>query len=352
MSKATLLFPRMPAEWEPHRATWISWPHEAADFPGKLPAISWVYAEIVKILARSELVEILCHDLETKSHALEVLSKSGITENFRLHLLPTDRSWLRDSAPTATLDAGGELTWTSFKFNGWAKYDNFHLDATVPDFISKVTEIPLVTPTRSQTSERIVLEGGAFDVDGQGTLITTEECLLSKVQERNPGLDRTDYEEIFRDFLGISKTIWLESSCEGDDTHGHVDDVARFVAPGKLVFAYEPDSTSPNHRRSIENLRRLKNLKDARGRKIEVTTLPMPSPIIFDGYPLPASYANFYIGNTVVIVPTFNDENDRRALNTLASLFPTRKVIGIYSGDLVLGLGTLHCLTQQEPRKI
>ena len=193
-----------------------------------------------------------------------------------------------------------------------------------------------------------MLEGGALESDGCGTLLTTEECLLSDIQERNPGLTREGYEQVFKKTLGVSKVIWLDRSCEGDDTHGHIDDVARFVHPGKVVLSFEENKKDPNHEFSVENLRRLKEARDANGKSLEITLLPMPSRLTFDGYRLPASYANFYIANSVVLVPTFNDPNDLLVLNTLADLFPTRKIVGIYCGDLILGFGTLHCLTQQE----
>jgi agmatine deiminase len=340
---------RMPAEWEPHRATWISWPHEPGDFPGKLQVINWVYVEIVRILSRYETVEIVVHDEATKAVAVEHLTKSGITENYRIHELRTDRSWLRDSAPTAVKTASNKIEWIKWDFNAWAKYSNYAQDRLVPELVSSVSGFPLVDAARPETQESVVLEGGAIDTDGQGTLLTTEECLLSSVQERNPGLSREDYQKVFKEYLGIKKVIWLDKSCEGDDTHGHIDDVARFVSPGKVILAYEENPKDPNHANSVENLRRLKETRDAKNRKLEVTLLPMPPQLMYDGYRLPASYANFYIGNEVVIVPTFNDEKDRAVLNTLAAVFPGRKIIGIYCGDLILGFGTLHCLTQQEP---
>ncbi len=342
----------MPAEWEAHEATWIAWPHAADDWPGKFEAIDWVYVEIVRALALSERVEIVVFDEQAAERALSCLDKNGVrSEKFRMHIRHTDRSWLRDSAPTAVLDRAGALHWVGWHFNGWAKYDNYLADREVPQLFSAVTKAPLIAAKRPDNGRPLILEGGALDVDGEGTLLVTEECLLSELQARNPGLSREGYEQAFCEYLGISKTIWLARGCAGDDTHGHIDDVARFIAPGKIMLAVEENPEDrENYESSRENLSRLDHASDAQGRKVEVVKLPMPRPIFFDGQRVPASYANFYIANRVVLVPTFNDPNDRVALNIISDLFPTREVIGVHSLDLVWGLGTLHCLTQQQPR--
>lgn len=340
----------MPAEWEPHEATWIAWPHHEPDWPGKLEAIHWVYADIVRALAISERVEILCHDEPTRQRASECLALNHINKpSHRLHIVPNDRSWLRDSAPTCVHTAAGDVALVTWRFNAWAKYDNYLRDAKVPNAIEEITGLPLVEAKRPDNGEPLVLEGGAIETDGAGTLLVTEECLLSNVQERNPGLDRRGYEQAFRDYLGITKTIWLGRGCAGDDTHGHIDDIARFVAPGVVVLAYEADPSDDNHAAGEDNLKRLTSATDARGRPLEVVKLPMPRPIVFDNTRLPASYANFYIANRTVLVPTFNDPNDRLALNILADLVPDRTIMGIHALDLVWGLGTLHCLSQQQP---
>lgn len=343
----------IPAEWEPHEATWIAWPHHEDDWPGKLESIHWVYAEIVRVLAGSERVEILCHDEETLSLAEGCLERTGVqTSAYRLHAVPTNRSWLRDSAPTGVRNTDGQIGWVQWQFNAWAKYDNYELDAQVPAAIERITHLKRAQAVQPETGRPVVLEGGAFDTDGEGTLLVTEECLLSDVQARNPGMTRQDYERVFADHLGISKVIWLGLGCVGDDTHGHVDDVARFVGPGRVVLAYESDPNDENHEASQDNMRRLEKAVDATGRHLQIIELPMPRPICFDNERLPASYANFYIANEVVLVPTFNDPRDRIALNTLAQLFPDRQVVGIHAVDLVWGLGTLHCLTQQQPAGI
>jgi agmatine deiminase len=341
--------PRFPAEFEPHAATWIAWPHHEPDWPGKLEPIPWVYAEIVRSLHRHERVEILCHDEDVKESARRALDAHGVRDNFRLHLVPTDRVWLRDSAPTGVIGGDGSVRLVNWRFNAWAKYPNFERDAHIGAAIERITGLPRTEPKRPDSGERVVLEGGAIDTDGEGTLLVTEECLLSPIQERNPGLTRDGYEQVFRDALGIRHTIWLGEGCVGDDTHGHVDDIARFTSPGVIVLAYEPDpADDENHRRSVDNLDRLQLAGGERG-ALRIVKLPFPRAVEMNGERLPASYANFYVANGVVIVPTFNDKNDRIALNILAELFPGREIVGIHAVDLVWGLGTLHCLTQQQP---
>lgn len=342
----------MPAEWEPHTATWIAWPHNPSDWPNKFEPIRWVYTEIVQALARSEMVEILCHDKAVKEEAAECLSLVGVdSSTYRLHLQENDRSWLRDSAPTGVRTEHGDIRLVHWAFNGWAKYDNFKRDEHVPAFIARKTELHTVIPVHPvDPTQRLVLEGGGIEVDGEGTILVTEEWLLSDEQIRNPGVTREQYEALFERYLGVKKTIWLANGIQGDDTHGHIDDLSRFVAPGKVVTVVEDNPFDPNYEALLENIRRLSEARDAKGRELEVLRLPMPNPRYFGGDLLPASYANFYIGNSVVIVPTFNDKNDRLALNVIESCFPEREVVGIYCGDLVLGYGTLHCLSQQQPK--
>jgi len=340
---------RFPAEWERHDATWIAWPHHEPDWPGKLVAIPWVYAEIARVLAAHERVEILCHDDAVMAAARRHLDAHGARDNVRLHVVPTDRVWLRDSAPTSVIDESGRVTLANWRFNAWAKYDNYERDARVGTAIAGITGLTRTEPARPDGTDRLVLEGGAIETDGRGTLLVTEECLLSPVQERNPGLSREGYEKAFRDALGIHRTIWLGEGCVGDDTHGHVDDIARFTSPGVIVLAFEEDpADDENHRRSVDNLHRLQRAGGDTG-SLRIVKLPYPRGVEMNGERLPASYANFYIANGVVIVPTFNDDNDRVALGTLADLFPGRRVVGIHAVDLVWGLGTLHCLTQQQP---
>ena len=343
---------RMPAEWEPHRATWIGWPHHEPDWPGKLGAIPWVYAEITRLLADHEPVEILCQTDEVRESARQCLDAHAVRQDrVRLHVVPTDRVWLRDSAPTGVIDAAGRVVLVNWAFNGWAKYDNWQLDDQVGRAIEAITGLPRVEPRRPDTGSRLILEGGGIETNGQGLLLVTEEWLASDVQVRNPGLTPADYDRLFAEWLGARRTIWLGEGCLGDDTHGHIDDIARFTAPDTIVIAVEPDPADANHERSMDNVRRLElAARDPRVGPLRIVHLPFPRATMMFQERLPASYANFYIANGVVIVPTFNDPNDRVALGILADLFPDRAVVGIHAGDLVWGQGTLHCLSQQEPQ--
>ncbi len=347
----------MPAEWERHAATWIAWPHHEPDWPGKLGPIPWVYAEIARVLAACERVEILCHTEGVAEMAREHLDAHGVAEaradrttiGYRLHIVPNDRVWLRDSGATFVHRTDGSVALVHWRFNAWAKYDNYARDAEVPRAMERIARHPRIEALRPDGAGRVVLEGGAIETNGEGTLMVTEECLLSPVQQRNPGLDRAGYERVFREYLGIRETVWLGEGCVGDDTHGHVDDIARFVAPDVIVLAYEADpADDENHRRSADNLRRLQ-LAGAGNGTLRVVKIPYPRAVTMRAERLPASYANFYIANGVVLVPTFNDPNDRLALNAIAEAMPDRRVVGIHAVDLVWGLGTLHCLTQQEP---
>lgn len=350
----------MPAEWEPHEATWLGWPHERTDWPGKFAPIPWVYAEIVRHLARVERVRILVEGKDAEAGARRVLQKSGVNlaavEFFRI---PTNRGWTRDSGPIFVKNAAGEIAITHWKFNAWAKYDDYQKDAAFVTHANRRLKLPLwqptaawpqqSTPQRKTLPQRIVLEGGSIDVNGRGTLLTTEECLLSPIQARNPGMSRDQIETVLRDYLGATNVLWLRNGIAGDDTHGHVDDLARFVDPSTVVTVIEQDPAEANYAPLQENLALLKEMKDQSGHPLRIETLPMPEPVFFVGQRLPASYANFYIANRIVLVPTFSDADDRVALSTLASLFPDRQIIPIPCRDLVLGLGTIHCLTQQQP---
>jgi agmatine deiminase len=339
----------MPAEWQPHEATWLAWPHNKSDWPGKFTTIPWVYAEIVRHLHTGERVHILVSGAAEEKRARAVLTKAGVNMGqISFFHLPTNRVWVRDYGPLFLTNARGERAATDWRFNGWAKYDNWRRDDAVAGQLAHLLRLPSYQPTCA--GRRVVLEGGSIDVNGAGLLLTTEECLLSKVQERNPGLLRADLERTFADYLGVKKVLWLGRGIAGDDTHGHVDDLARFVAPGTLVTVVEKNKADPNYGPLKENRRRLDALSDLLGRPLDVAEMPMPEPVFFAGQRLPASYANFYIANERVLVPTFNDPNDRVALGILADLFPMRKVVGIHAVDLVWGLGTLHCMTQQQPK--
>jgi agmatine deiminase len=357
----------MPAEWEPHAATWLAWPHNRSDWPGKFEAIPWIYAEIVRHLARVERVNILVNDEPGEAKARQVLVRSHVlpekasapgkpSGNVRFFHVPTNRGWTRDFGPIFVRrdSRAGHLASvaaTSWRFNAWAKYDDWQLDSRAGTEIAKRLRLPVWQPELRIDGEvhRVVLEGGSIDVNGRGTLITTEECLLSDEQQRNRGISRPHLEELFADYLGIEKVIWLERGIAGDDTHGHVDDIARFVGARTVVTAYEPDEDDPNHEPLRENFRWLKKSTDQAGKPLKVVKLPMPKPVYFEGQRLPASYANFYIANKLVLVPVFGDVNDRVALEILAGLLPDREVVGVYCRDFIWGLGALHCMTQQQP---
>jgi agmatine deiminase len=338
----------MPAEWERHAATWLGWPHELTDWPGKFAPIPWAFAEIARHLSRVERVYLLVESKAAETRARSILKKAGVNlDAVDFFTVPTDRGWMRDSGPICVTNGKGEVAYNNFVFNGWAKYPNHKKDAKAVAKANQRLKRILFLPTRD--GRRIVLEGGSIDVNGRGTLLTTEECLQSTIQERNPGFSKEDYKEVFRDYLGITNALWLGNGIAGDDTHGHVDDLSRFVNPTTVVTIVEENRNEANYSPLQDNLARLKSMKDQDGKPLQVETLPMPAPIYFEGQLLPASYANFYIANKLVLVPTFTDANDRIALNLLANLFPDREVVGIPCRDLVLGLGTLHCMTQQEP---
>jgi agmatine deiminase len=351
----------MPAEWEPHEATWVAWPHNRSDWPGKYPAIPWVYADIVRHLARVEEVHIVVNDAGWERAARRALERSDVRpDNIRFHRWPTDRGWTRDSGPIIVRSEDEELVALNWRFNAWAKYPDWKKDDKLAERIARAVGVRQLLPVvphpaakpgaRMGHPQRMVLEGGSIDVNGCGTMLTTEECLLSEVQQRNPGVSREQLESVFAQYLGVRKVIWLGRGIAGDDTHGHVDDLARFVAPGTVVTAVEQNPKDENYAPLQENLERLRAATDQDSRRLEVIELPLPAPVVFNKRRLPASYANFYIANELVLVPTFNDANDRRALGILAECFPGRKVVGIHCGDLIWGLGAIHCMTQQQPR--
>jgi agmatine deiminase len=370
----------MPAEWERHEATWMAWPHYQGDWPGKFEPVPWVYAEIIRYVSRQERVELIVNDATSEKIARKILKRANaLSKNVRFHRWPTNRVWTRDSGCTfvkcgasalapenkkghdpsqeahdfSREDAGkknvrkSDLLAITWRFNAWAKYSNYRHDEKIGSLIAKTANARAIQPVFGKP--RVVLEGGSIEVNGQGILLTTEECLLSKVQQRNPKMTRSDYEQLFANYLGIKNVIWLASGIVGDDTHGHVDDITRFVAPDTIVTAVESDPNDPNYEPLRENIRRLRSATDQNGKPLAIVELPMPAPVIFEKRRLPASYANFYIANGLVLVPVFNDPNDRFALDIFADLFPDREVVGIYSGDLIWGFGAMHCMTQQQP---
>ncbi|MGA9462617.1 MAG: agmatine deiminase family protein [Terracidiphilus sp.] len=346
---------RMPAEWEPHEATWLAWPWNHEDWPGKFHPIPWLYAEIIRLLGAHERVHLLVRDPKEQQRAKGILKRAGANlDQVSFHVWPTNRVWTRDSGPIFVRNADGQAAITNWHFNAWAKYSDWHLDDQIPGRVSGLLHLPEWQPTVEVEgqSKRLVLEGGSIDTNGQGVLLTTEECLLSEVQQRNPGVSREQLERAFHDYLGIDQVVWLGRGVAGDDTHGHIDDISRFVAPATIVTAVEPNTKDPNHEPLAENLARLKAARTPDGKQFTVVELPLPRRVVFRKQRLPASYANFYIANGLVMMPTFHDPNDRVALNILAQVFPDREVIGIHSVDLIWGLGALHCMTQQQPAAV
>ncbi|HMA92278.1 MAG TPA: agmatine deiminase family protein [Polyangiaceae bacterium] len=363
---------RMPAEWEPHAATFLAWPHKRGDWPGKADVIPWVFGEMARELSRVERVRVLVRDAKEQRLGASVFGRAGV-ELSRIDWLKADtnRSWTRDSLPNFVVQdavagtrakaserrafrsasASRRVGAVKWRFDGWNRYPDHDLDDAagihVAETCASIAWYPEVTIRGRR--RRITLEGGSIDVDGQGTLLTTEECLLTGKRARHRALGRAGSEKLLGEYLGISKVIWLSDGIAGDDTSGHIDDFARFVKPRVVVVCREPRRTDPNHQRLAKAAEILRSARDAQNRKLEVIPLPMPEPVTYGGVQLPASYANFYIANGLVLVPTFNDAKDREALGILAEIFDDRRVVGIHARDLVLGLGTLHCSTQQEP---
>ena len=328
----------MPAEWERHEATWLAWPHNVRDWPGKFGPIPWVYAEIVRRVVEGEKVRLLVAAGAIEATARRTLEQAGVAlDRVEFLRVPTDRVWTRDSGPIF-VKRGAEKAIAHFRFNAWAKYPDWKKDVKIPERAAKHLRVPLLD------TGGVVMEGGAIDVNGQGALLATEECLLdAEVQVRNPGFTRADYERVFAEQLGVREVVWLGKGIAGDDTHGHVDDLARFVNARTVVLCEETNVADANYRLLNENRERLQ------ATSYDVVPLPMPQPVIFKQQRLPASYANFYVCNAAVLVPTFDDPSDFLALGTLQELFRDRQVIGIHCRDFVWGLGTLHCCSQQEP---
>ncbi len=336
----------MPAEWEPHRGTILSWPHKEASWPGKFELVHGVYAQMVRELAVGEEVHINVADAAMESLARRVLAGLGTNLNrVRFHHIPTNDAWCRDHGPIVVQRGESdarEQIFLDWGFNAWGdKYPPYDLDDTVPTRLGAQVGALVVHPG-------MILEGGSIDVNGKGTLLTTEACLLNP--NRNPHLDRTEIEQRLRDYLGVTNILWLGDGIVGDDTDGHIDDITRFVDPSTVVTVVEEDPTDANYELLRDNLHRLESMVDQDGKPFRIVTLPMPRAVSWEDQRLPASYANFYIGNEVVLVPGYDVERDEIAAATLAGLFPNRRVVVIDCTDLVWGLGAFHCLTQQWPR--
>jgi agmatine deiminase len=330
---------RWPAEWEPHAATWLAWPHKPETWPGKFEPIPGVWATLVRTLAEFEPVQVLAGGEAVMAQARSLV---GDVPNVTLHDIPTNDVWTRDHGPMFLSGPPSlEPALVDWEYNAWGgKYPPFDLDNAVPAHVARFTGRRRFTPG-------IILEGGAVDGNGEGTVLTTEPCLLNP--NRNPQLSRADIEQYLTDYCCAKKVLWIAGGVEGDDTDGHIDELARFVGPTTVVAAFEPDPQDVNHEPLADNLRRLQTMTDARGRKLDVIPIPMPRALYFDDARLPACYMNFYIANGVVIVPQFNDPADVTTVETLARLFPGRQIRGLDAIDLVWGLGAFHCITQQQP---
>ncbi|WP_163398767.1 agmatine deiminase family protein [Flavobacterium fluviatile] len=339
---------RFPAEWEKQQGIVLCFPHNGNDWPGKYEAVQWAFVEFIKKVANFETVFLVVADEKLKEKVTELLERARVNiVNISFIVHKTNRSWMRDSGPIIVKN-GSEREALNFNFNGWAKYKNYQLDKFVPAKIANFIDVPLTLVTYK--GKPVVIEGGAIDVNGKGTLLTSEECLMHpKIQVRNPGFTKADYEAVFKEYLGVTNVIWLGDGIEGDDTHGHIDDLCRFVNEDTIVTIVETDKNDSNYKALQDNLKRLQNAKLEDGKSPTIVALPMPKRVDFEDLRLPASYANFLILNNCVLVPTFNDSNDRVALNILSECFPDREVIGISCIDFIWGFGTLHCLSQQIP---
>ena len=337
---------RMPAEWEEQKSTWIAWPHNKKDWPNKFDFIPEIFAEIISHISKGQKVNILIENNVLKKRAILILKNFKVNfSNIRFSLCKTDRAWLRDSFPIFVKNKNKKIL-LNWKFNSWAKYKNFKKDNSIINKVKKVLKLQSISPVFNR--RKVVLEGGAIDVNGNGTLITTEECLLSKIQQRNSGFKKHDYEKIFFNYFGIRKIIWLKRGIVGDDTHGHIDDLARFVSENTIFLAYERNKKDVNYKILRNNFRILKKLDDFK--KLKIIKIPMPEAKYIEGTRVPASYLNFYIANKVILVPTFNDKKDKLVLKMFRKHFKSRKVVPIDCSILIWGFGAIHCMTQQEPK--
>jgi agmatine deiminase len=343
----------MPAEWEPHEATWLAWPKDPLTWPDRVPQAQEVFAQMIEALTPGEKVHLLVDDAEAEQKALRILAEKKVfKKNLFLHQIPTVDSWIRDYGPIfvkrsfsssqPSLSRGkGKLMILDWGFNAWGdKYEELKKDDVIPQKVAPLLDIPVLHPS-------LVLEGGSIDVNGAGTLLTTEQCLLNP--NRNPHLSKPQIEEFLQNYLGVNQIFWLAEGVEGDDTDGHVDDVARFVSTDTVVTVLEEDPQDKNFKALQENLKRLQSFRLPNGKPLKVIPLKMPNPVFSNDGRLPASYANFYIANGVVLVPIFHQDNDEVALSIFSKIFPSRKVVGIFCEDLVWGMGAIHCVTQQQP---
>lgn len=332
---------RMPAEWEPHQATWLTWPHDEAHWPGKFEKIPAIWARMVKELESGEEVHINIHDDKTRHVAESALEKVGSSgKNVHFHSIRNQFSWARDHGPIFVRDKNNKVVITNWKYNAWGEKWPFEVDDQIPSHIAKILNLP-------EIKIPMVLEGGSIDVNGDGVLLTTKSCLLNK--NRNPDFSKQKIEDYLSKVLGVKKILWLGDGIEGDDTDGHVDDLTRFVNKNTILTVVEKNKSDVNYKALSENLKSLQSMADHNQKSFEIIEVQMPEPVIHEDVRLPASYANFYIGNKVILLPVFEMKSDQQAVDALSKLFPDRKIAAIPSRDLVWGLGAFHCVTQQQP---
>lgn len=337
---------RMPAEWEKQESTWVAWPHNKKDWPNKFELIPDIFAQIIAKISKFQKVNILIENKNLKKKIYLILKNYlANTKNINYTICKTNRAWLRDSFPIFVKNKLNQKVLIDWGFNSWAKYKNFNHDNKIGIKIKKILNLDSVRPKFK--NRRIILEGGSIDVNGKGVLLTTRECLQSKIQERNIGFKRKDYEEIFKKFLGIKKVLWLNKGIVGDDTHGHVDDIARFVTSKKIFLAYEKNKNDENYKKLRENYQIIQKLN--KKKEFKIIKIPMPNAKYIDGIRVPASYLNFYIANRIVLVPVFSDEKDKKIIKIFKKHFKNRKIIPIDCSQLIWGFGAIHCMTQQEP---
>ena len=353
MNKQLLEY-RMPAEWEPQKSVWLIWPYNQKDWPGLFNKIPEVYAKIIFELSKNQIVNLLINKNADKKKIKKYLLNYGCKIlRIKFHIIKSDRVWIRDSGPIFLIrKKNKKKIILNFSFNGWSKYKNYKNDNKINNFISKKLNLKKIIPKieKSGKFKNIVMEGGAFDVNGQGSVILTKECLLSKVQERNFNFKKKDYEKIFSKYLNIKNFIWLNKGIIGDDTHGHVDDIARFVSKNTIMTAFEKNKNDKNFKSLKKNFEILKKSRNENGNKFNIIKIPMPPPIYINKIRTPASYLNFFITNRSVLLPVFKVKGERKVINLFKKNFKNKKIVPIDCKELIWGFGAIHCMTQQEPK--
>ena len=345
---------RMPAEWELQESVWIAWPYNKSDWPGLFKNIPKIVTQIISELSRSQKINLLINNYNDKKKIINLLGKfPNKLQNIIFYKITTNRIWLRDSGPIYIINEKTKKKLiVNFKFNAWSKYKDYKKDNNINNKLSKLTKVKKIDPVVkiNNKSKQLVLEGGAIDVNGKGSVLLTKECLLSKVQERNPGITKKSLEKTLSKYLNVKNFIWLNKGIKGDDTHGHVDDISRFVSEDAIMTAVEKNRNEKNYKNLKENLNILKNAKNINKRKFKIIEVPMPKPIYIEKVRVPASYLNFYIANKIVLLPIFKDKNDKKVILIFKKFFKNKKIVPIDCTKLIWGFGAIHCMTQPEPK--